>query len=95
MRFNFKNVFLLYVQYFTIRIMEREIVSVRAKHSNKKVDRRQLIFCYISIFQTKSTQLKTKGVGTESNNFEIIKVKEALQIKLLTGPVFCFIALGR
>ena len=56
------------MQYLNIRIMEREIMSVRAKQSNRKVDRRQ----------TKSPQLKTKRVGTESNNFEIIKVREAL-----------------
>merc|ERR1712061_168950 len=44
-----------------VKIMEREIMSMKAKQSNRK---------------TKSPQLKTKGVGTELNNYEIIKLLE-------------------
>merc|ERR1712062_899346 len=44
-----------------VKIMEREIMSMKAKQSNRKI---------------KSPQLKTKGAGTELNNYEIIKLLE-------------------
>ena len=77
--------------------MERELFSARAKQSNRKVDteRVDLLILNISFYQTKRTPMKTKGVGTESNNFEIMKVKEC-ELKIWNLFSYCFcLALGR